>query len=106
MCVSGGCVWKGTLRDPPRREDGAKTSFVRLFRGKVFRDESTRFARTILGYILALGDARAEMLPYDRLQRGVESGALCAIGMRRTRCCARGLEIVPTSGKIGRVFPA
>lgn len=45
-------VWKGTLlRDPPRRatprrEDGAKTSFVRLFRGKVFRDESTHFART------------------------------------------------------------
>lgn len=29
-----------------RREDGAKTSFVRLFRGKVFCDESTRFART------------------------------------------------------------
>lgn len=40
-------AWKGTLlRDPPRREDGAKTSFVRLFRGKVFRDESTHFART------------------------------------------------------------
>lgn len=47
----------------PRREDGAKTSFVRLFRGKVFCDESTRFAHTnermnaarswILDYILA-----------------------------------------------------
>jgi len=39
-------VGKGTLRDPPHCEDGAKTSFVRLFRGKVFRDESTRFAHT------------------------------------------------------------
>lgn len=48
MCVPDGCcVERNAARSTsPRREDGAKTSFVRLFRGKVFRDESTRFAHT------------------------------------------------------------
>lgn len=65
MCVPDGCcVERNAARSAsPRREDGAKTSFERLFRGKVFRDDSTRFERTnermnatrswILDYILA-----------------------------------------------------
>lgn len=39
-----------------RREDGAKTSFVCLFRGKVFCDESTRFARTNAASLVDQGD--------------------------------------------------
>lgn len=43
----GCCVERNAARSAsPRYEDGAKTSFVWLFRGKVFRDESTHFART------------------------------------------------------------
>lgn len=74
----------------------AKTSFVRLFRGKVFRDESTRLAHTngrtgertphsrswILDYILARRCSWMLRYNQERFHCVVESAAL------RLECCS------------------
>jgi len=107
MCASNGCcVERNAARSAsPGREDGAKTSFVRLFRGKVFRDESTRFARTngrmnaarswILDYILVR--RCSWKLPYnrERFHCIVESAAL-RIGMQ-IRCVHKQTVLVEKS---------